>query len=226
MTQISVIYEDNHLLVVVKPPNLLSQADRTGDPDLLSLMKEYVREKYRKPGNVYLGLVHRLDRPVGGVMGLARTSTAAGRLSAQIREGRLERGYLAVVHGYLEKLEGTLRGYLLKDRQKNLVKLVEPGRKGAQEALLHYRVVHMKGGRTLVRVKLETGRSHQIRVQLAALGHPLVGDQRYGPPSPGQQIALWAEELSFTHPTTGARLEFRERPPQAKPWSDFQEALS
>lgn len=225
MAKIPVVYEDNHLLVVVKPPNLLSQADQTGDPDLLSLLKDYVKEKYQKPGNVYLGLVHRLDRPVGGLMVFARTSKAASRLSAQIRAGDLHRGYLAVVHGYLEHLEGTLRGYLLKDGQKNLVKLVEKGTPGAQEARLHYQVVAMAAERTLVRVRLETGRSHQIRVQMAALGHPLVGDQRYGPSSPGQQIALWGECLSFVHPTTKELLEFQEPPPQVKPWTDFAEDL-
>lgn len=226
MKEITVIYEDNHLLVVVKPPNLLSQADRTGDPDLLSLLKDYVREQYNKPGNVYLGLVHRLDRPVGGVMVVARTSKAASRLSAQIRQGSFHRRYLAVVHGYLESLEGTLSGYLLKDREQNLVRQVKPGTRGAQRAQLHYQVVGMQGGRSLLRIKLETGRSHQIRVQMAQLGHPLVGDRRYGPPSRERQIALWAEELSFRHPTTDALLEFRESPPRVRPWAAFQDVLA
>lgn len=226
MATIPILYEDNHLLVVVKPPNLLSQGDQTGDPDLLSLLKDYVGEKYAKPGRVYLGLVHRLDRPVGGVMVFARTSKAASRLSAQIREKTFRRGYVAVVHGYLDNLEGTLDSFLLKDRRRNMVSLVGEGTTGAQKARLHYRVVGMEGGRSLVRIRLETGRSHQIRVQMAALGHPLVGDQRYGPPSPGQQIALWAEYLSFIHPTTKERLEFREPPPLVKPWSAFEEVIA
>jgi len=225
MERIKAIYEDNHLLVVIKPPNVLSQADRTGDPDMLTLLKEYVREKYSKPGRVYLGLVHRLDRPVGGVMVFARTSKAASRLSAQIREGGFRRQYLAVVQGYLEEREGSLSGYLRKDRQRNVSQLVEPEAPGAQEARLHFWVVDRKGGRTLLRLELETGRSHQIRVQMAACGHPLVGDQRYGLPSPGQQIALWAEYLSFIHPTTKEVLEFREAPPPVPPWVDFHTAL-
>lgn len=225
MNSIPVLYEDNHLLVVVKPPNLLSQGDKTGDPDLLTLLKDYVREKYHKPGNVYLGLVHRLDRPVGGVMVFARTSKAASRLAEQIRRRELRRGYLAVVHGYLDSLKGTLEGFLLKDRRRNLVQMVEPGTRGAQKAKLQYKVMGMAEGCTLVRIRLETGRSHQIRVQMAALGHPLVGDQRYGPPSPGQQIALWAEYLNLIHPTTQERLEFRQPPPLVKPWSVFQDVL-
>ena len=227
MSNIPIVYEDNHLLVVVKPPNLLSQGDSTGDPDLLTLLKEYIREKYDRPGNVYLGLVHRLDRPVGGVMVFARTSKAASRLSEQIREGDLDRGYLAVVHGHLERLSGSLTGYLLKDRSKNLVKLVKGGTKGAQEARLDYRVVDMSADCTLVRIKLHTGRSHQIRVQMAELGHPLVGDQRYGPRSnERRQIALWAEWLRFIHPTTKEVMEFREPPPQVQPWTEFKGVYS
>lgn len=225
MKQIPILYEDNHLLVVVKPPNLLSQGDATGDPDLLSLLKDFLKEKYNKPGNVYLGLVHRLDRPVGGVMVLAKTSKAAARLSEQIREGKFGRSYLAVVHGHPKKLSGRLATYLLKDRQKNLVQVVKPGTKGAQEAVLRYQVVDMTAQLSLVRIELETGRSHQIRVQMAEMGHHLVGDQRYGPRSnERQQIALWAEKIRLIHPTTKEELEFSQAPPGEKPWTEFRKA--
>lgn len=222
MSQISILYEDNHLLVVVKPPNLLSQGDVTGDEDLLTLLKEYIRDTYNKPGNVYLGLVHRLDRPVGGVMVFAKTSKAASRLSEQIRQGSFRRGYLAVVVGHPELVSGSLRNYLLKDGQKNLVKVVKPDVTGAQEARLDYKVLDMNRQHSLVRIWLRTGRSHQIRVQMAELGHPLLGDMRYGPKTnERQQIALWAENISFAHPTTKERLEFRQSPPTMQPWNEF-----
>ncbi len=225
MNEISILYEDNHLLVVVKPPNLLSQGDSTGDPDLLTRMKEYIKDTYAKPGNVYLGLVHRLDRPVGGVMVFAKTSKAASRLSEQIRLGKFQRSYLAVVEGHPEPVSGSLHGYLLKDSKKNLVKVVKPDVPGAQEARLDYKVVDMSRGQSLVRIWLRTGRSHQIRVQLAERGHPLFGDQRYGPRNnQRQQIALWAERIAFAHPTTKERLEFTQTPPAVKPWTEFRKA--
>lgn len=223
MKEIPVLYEDNHLLVVVKPPNLLSQGDSTGDPDLLNLMKDYIKKKYNKPGNVYLGLVHRLDRPVGGVMVFAKTSKAAGRLSEQIREGKFGRGYLGVIEGHPKRLSGSLHNFLVKDTKKNLVRVVKPDVKGAQEARLDYQVIDMARTRSLVRIELKTGRSHQIRVQMAKMGHPLLGDKRYGPrTNQRQQIALWAERISFSHPTTKELLEFTERPPATKPWTEFR----
>ena len=226
MSEISILYEDNHLLVVVKPPNLLSQGDATGDPDLLTVMKGYIRDTYDKPGNVYLGLVHRLDRPVGGVMVFAKTSKAAGRLSEQIRERKFGRGYLAVVQGHPEPLRGSLRGFLLKDGKKNLVQVVEPGVPGAQEAILDYQVLDMSQSQSLVRITLQTGRSHQIRVQMAERGHPLLGDRRYGPrTNERQQIALWAERISFAHPTTKEKLVFTQSPPAVKPWTEFHLGL-
>lgn len=225
MKEIPILYEDNHLLVVVKPPNLLSQGDSTGDQDLLTLMKEYIRDRYQKPGNVYLGLVHRLDRPVGGVMVFAKTSKAASRLSEQLRHGEFGRSYLAVVEGHPQPLVATLHNHLLKDEKKNLVRVVKPGVEGAQEARLDYTVVDMTSTQSLVRIKLRTGRSHQIRVQLAERGHPLVGDQRYGPRSnQRQQIALWAERISFAHPTTKKQMDFTTPPPAVKPWTEFRKA--
>lgn len=226
MSEIPILFEDNHLLVVVKPPNLLSQGDATGDEDLLTLLKEYIRVAYQKPGNVYLGLVHRLDRPVGGVMVFAKTSKAASRLSEQIRDKTFGRSYLAVVEGHPKKTTGSVRNFLLKDRQKNLVEVVKPRVPGAQEAQLDYEVIDMNRDRSLVRISLRTGRSHQIRVQMAELGHPLYGDRRYGPrTNERRQIALWAERISFLHPTTKEKLEFSEAPPAIKPWTEFHLGL-
>ncbi len=226
MNQISILYEDNHLLVVVKPPNLLSQGDATGDADLLTLLKEYIRETYAKPGDAYLGLVHRLDRPVGGVMVFAKTSKAARRLSEQIRDRKFGRGYVAVVEGHPGRIAGRLRSFLLKDTKKNLVQAVGPDVPGAQEAVLDYKVLNMSKTLSLVRITLVTGRSHQIRVQMAEMGHPLVGDMRYGERTNQRQpIALWAERIVFAHPTTKEKLVFSQAPPATKPWTEFRSGL-
>lgn len=218
---IEVLYEDNHVLVVVKPVNVPTQEDSSGDPDLLSLLKADLKVRHNKPGNVFLGLVHRLDRPVGGVMVFAKTSKAASRLSDQVRTHRLDKTYTAVVHGFVSPAEGRLRDYLLKDKRTNTVRTVSQNVDGAKEALLEYKVLDQQKGFSLIQVHLITGRSHQIRVQWAAQGHPLYGDQRYGQESaqPGQQIALWASELAFDHPTQKNRLSFHSSPPPLPPWN-------
>lgn len=223
MGTIPILYEDNHLLVVVKPPNLLSQADRSGDEDLLTLLKNYIKRTYGKPGRVYLGLVHRLDRPVGGVMVFAKTSKAARRLAEQIRGGAFQRGYLAAVWGHPQFLRGSLQDYLLKDGRTNMVTISGPAGAGARQARLDYEVVDMTSSLSLVRIWLQTGRSHQIRVQMAHFGHPLFGDQRYGKRT-GERgpIGLWAEQLGFQHPTTSSGLQFTEPPPPAPPWNWFK----
>ena len=216
-----VLYEDNHLLVVVKPPNLPAQADASGDADLLTLMKGYIAEKYRKPGDVYLGLVHRLDRPVGGVMVFARTSKAAGRLSAAFRDHAQDRRYLAVLQGDLPD-ERTLEDALLKDPRTGMVRVVPPQAPGAKAARLRTRPLARREGLTLAEVTLYTGRSHQIRVQHAHAGLPLWGDARYGGGRPGQQIALWAALLALEHPTRRARKTFLSLPPaQTGAWKRF-----
>ncbi len=206
-----ILFEDNHVLVAVKPPNMLSQADRTGDSDMLTEMKAYIKEAYHKPGNVYLGLVHRLDRPVGGLMVFARTSKAAARLSAQMREHALGREYLCVVCGETPE-EFTLTDYLIKDEIKNKVVVCEADEKGGKLAILHGRRIAAREGTCLCAVRLETGRSHQIRVQMSHIGAPLWGDNRYGYGIPGQQIALWGYKLTFQHPISGERLTFHAMP--------------
>lgn len=219
-----ILYEDNHVIVAVKPPNMLSQADRTHDTDILSWIREDIRVRYNKPGAAYIGLVHRLDRPVGGLMVFARTSKAASRLSAQMREHKLGREYLCIVTGEV-KDSFTLINYLVKDEQLNRVSVCDSDQKGAQEAILHGKVLARRQGTALCAITLETGRNHQIRVQMAYAGAPLWGDNRYGAGLPGQQIALWGYKLSFIHPTTKELLTFMHLP-QGSVWSLYQDLLT
>ncbi|GIN97939.1 RNA pseudouridine synthase [Siminovitchia terrae] len=217
--KIQILYEDNHLLVVEKPVNLPVQEDNSGDKDLLTALKEDIKIRYEKPGNVYLGLVHRLDRPVGGVMVFAKTSKAASRLSDAIRRQQFERTYLAVVRGVPQE-EARLVHYLYKDQRNNIVKVVSSNHKQGKKSILEYRVLGMAENLSLLSVRLLTGRSHQIRVQLSSIGHPLYGDQKYGQNvnRPGQQIALWANTLEFAHPTKKEMVRFESRPPKEYPW--------
>ena len=221
---IPVIYEDNHLLVVEKPANLPTQADSSGDDDLLSILKRWIGEKYNKPGAVYLGLVHRLDRPVGGVMVFARTSKAASRLSEAFRSHEQDRRYLAILEGEVSApLE--LTDYLLKDGRTGMVRAVSRETPGAKQARLISRPVCSCEGLTLTQVQLFTGRAHQIRVQHAHAGHPLWGDMRYGHGVPGRQIALWACELTLDHPTRHENMRFTSRPPMKGAWKRFEAAI-
>lgn len=217
--EIGVLYEDNHLLAAVKPPNLPVQADSSGDDDLLSILKRYIGNKYQKPGNVYLGLVHRLDRPVGGVMVFARTSKAAARLSRDFAAHAQEKRYLAVLQGGLDAPR-TLEDHLLKGSD-GMVRVVPADAPGGRAARLVTSPVQQRDGLTLAEVRLETGRVHQIRVQHAHAGLPLWGDARYGGGRPGQQIALWAWCLSVKHPTRDERLRFACPPPCAGAWRTF-----
>lgn len=223
--EIPVLYEDNHLLVVVKPNNLPVQADSSRDPDLLSILKDYIQKKYMKPGKVFLGLVHRLDRPVGGVMVFARTSKAASRLSTQFAGHTTEKRYLAVVRG---EVRGELKliDYLKADEKSGMVRAAERDSEGAKEARLISRPLLIRDGFTLVDVRLETGRKHQIRVQHALAGYPIWGDARYGGGKSGQQIALWAYSLSFEHPTMKTSMRFMSLPPNSGAWRVFQEFLT
>ena len=213
---IKIIYEDNHLLVVEKPINMPTQEDDSKDPDLLNELKKYIKDKYNKPGNVYLGLVHRLDRPVGGVMVFAKTSKAASRLSDQVRTHKLDKRYYAVIEGKLE--DGTLKDKLLKDSKTNNTIVSDLGK----ESILSFENVTYKDGLSLVDIHLETGRSHQIRVQFSSRGHALYGDQRYNKNAKvGEQIALFAYYLSFEHPVTKEKMEFKLDKPNKYPWNIF-----
>ena len=212
---INVIYEDNHLLVVEKPINIPTQEDNTKDKDLLTILKKYIKEKYNKPGNVYLGLVHRLDRPVGGIMVFARTSKAASRLSEQVRNKTFKKTYNAVVIGNIENT-GKLKDNLLKDEKRNIVKVDKNGK----EAILNFKKLNYKNNMSLVEINLETGRSHQIRVQMANHGYPLFGDQKYNKTATvGEQIALFAKKIEFIHPTTNELLTFELDLPNRYPFT-------
>ena len=221
-----IIYEDNHLLVVVKPPNLLTQGDATGDECLVEQMKCYVGEKYQKPGAVYLGLVHRMDRPVGGLIVLARTGKAAARLSEQLRSHAMKREYLAVVHGTDIPDAGTLRDFLQKDESNGNVRVVLEGTSGAKEAILHFETLarNAEDGTALLHVRLETGRKHQIRVQLKHCGHPIVQDMRYGEGKTGEPIALWGALLRLSHPTKKEPMAFVSHP-KGKAYLPYSQAI-
>ena len=220
---INILYEDNHVLCVVKPANLPVQADNTKDEDLLTLVKQYLKEKYNKPGNVYLGLVHRLDRPVGGAMILAKTSKAASRLSESIRVRAMDKVYYAILDGVPKKQSDTLVDYLTKDTKTNMVSVTNA--KVGKKSILHYQVLATKNGHTLVEIHLETGRPHQIRVQFASRNLPLVGDQRYNKSAKKVQIALWAVSLTFPHPTTKDKITIHSDPPEIWPWTEFEVKL-
>jgi 23S rRNA pseudouridine1911/1915/1917 synthase len=206
--RVTVLFEDNHCLAVDKPAGLLTQGDATGDPSVVDWARAYLKRKYAKPGNVYVGLVHRLDRPTSGVVLLARTSKAAARLSQQFREGTVEKTYWAVVEGQCPADEGEWTDSLAKDGQRNVVEVVDDGDGHGREARLHFRVLGRSDRTTTLALTPITGRSHQLRVQLAARGLPIVGDRKYGAATSlraldgGFRVALHARALAFTHPTT------------------------
>ncbi len=219
LPKINIIYEDNHLLVVEKPINMPVCEDESRDLDLLSVLKAYLKEKYQKPGNVYLGLVHRLDRPVGGVIVFAKTSKAASRLSKQVSSHQLEKIYYAVVCGKIPK-QGEFVDYLVKDQKKNMSFVTD--RDHGKIARLHYQRIGYQVRVSLVEIQLETGRSHQIRVQFSSRGFPLVGDAKYHPNHDGKtNIALFAKKLSFYHPITKEKLSFELEMPKRYPFTLF-----
>lgn len=215
---INIIYEDNHLLVVEKPINIPVQEDSSKDLDFLTLLKDFIKKRDNKPGNVFLGLIHRLDRPVGGIMVFAKTSKCASRLSEQVRNRTFKKTYFAIVEGKVEE-KATLVDKLLKDTKTNIVKVDKNGK----EAILEYELIDYKDNLSLVRINLKTGRSHQIRVQFSSRGHALYGDQKYNSNSKvGEQIALFANSITFNHPITKELLNFEIDLPNRKPWNIFK----
>ncbi len=215
-----VIYEDNHIIVVEKMVNIPSQADKTEDVDMLSIIKSYLKEKYNKPGNVYLGLVHRLDRPVGGVMVFAKTSKAASRLSEQVRNKTFKKEYLVICNGKMEKEKDTLVDYLWKDEKKNTSYVVKPTKKNAKQAILDYEVLKYDKAQnlSLLKMNLHTGRHHQIRVQLSSRMHAIYGDNKYHGRGAGTGICLWAYKLTLEHPITKQEMTFVDFPEKKGMW--------
>ena len=219
---IPIIFEDNHLLVIDKPAGVLSQEDHTNDPDVLTLCKKYIKREYNKQGNVWLGLVHRLDRPVSGLMVLAKTSKAASRLSEQVRNHTIKKVYWALVYG-MTKESDTLIHFLEKDSKSNTVRAYNSKKGRAKKAELSYHLIKQNAHYSVVKIDLKTGRPHQIRVQLAKIGHPIWGDYKYGEKDtgPGKELALRAMQIQFKHPTKGKMLTFGSKKPKKQPWDNF-----
>lgn len=220
MQSLKVIYEDNHIIVVEKPANIPSQGDKTGDTDMLSIIKDYLKEKYNKPGNVYLGLVHRLDRPVGGVMVFAKTSKAASRLSEEVRNKTFKKEYLTIVNGKMEEQSAKFEDYLWKDEKKNTSYVVKPTKKNAKLASLDYEVLNYDKNEnvSLLKINLHTGRHHQIRVQLSSRQHAIYGDNKYHGRGAGTGICLWAYKLTIMHPVTKEEMTFEDLPTAKGMW--------
>jgi 23S rRNA pseudouridine1911/1915/1917 synthase len=217
MSSLRVLYEDNHLIAVFKPAGVLSQGDKTGDKSILDDAKQYLKEKYHKPGNVFLGLLHRLDRPVAGIVLFAKTSKGAARLSEQFRQHTVKKTYQALVLGKLHKEKGTLINKLGKDEKLNKAKEYANG----EEARLHYEVIKSNEKYSLLQVTIETGKFHQIRAQLSLAGHPILGDVKYKAPSPlpDKSVALCATGLSF-YPATSDELVTISIP-TPKEWEEY-----
>lgn len=218
MIEPKIIYEDNHIIVVIKPQNISVQADSSKDIDMLTIIKDYIKQRDKKPSNVFLGLVHRLDRPTGGVMVFAKTSKAASRLSAQLKNKQLRKKYFCVVNGRPQLVENRLVTYLKKDEKTNTVKIAPQLEEGSKEAVLEYKVLETKNKLSLIDVNLITGRSHQIRVQMSGqLNTPIYGDFKYGDKLHGGDLALWSYELTFIHPTTKENMKFKVAPDYNNP---------
>ena len=218
MNKLEILYEDNHIIVVIKRAGVLSQSDKTNDLDMLSLVKIYLKEKYKKPGNVYLGLVHRLDRMVSGVMVFAKTSKAASRLSEQIRNKTFKKSYLCVVKGTFNQNKGNLKDYLVKDEKTNKSYVTDKNK--GKLAELNYKVLKAYNNLSLLEIELITGRHHQIRVQLSSRNHPIYGDNKYDKNPAKTNIMLHAYKIKFIHPTTKETLEF-ESYPKGELWNNF-----
>lgn len=208
-----ILYEDNHVIVVVKPHNISVQGDESGDIDMLTILKNYIKERDKKPGNVFVGLVHRLDRPTGGLMVFAKTSKSASRLSAQLKDKTLKKHYFCVINGRPQLKENRLIAYLKKDEKTNTVKIAPKLEQGSKEAILEYKLIETKNKLSLMEIDLITGRSHQIRVQMASqLNAPIFGDFKYGDKDHAGNLALWAYQLSFVHPISKENMTFRAVP--------------
>ena len=216
------LYEDNHLLAINKPAGALSQGDKTGDTPLIDLAKEYIKEKYRKPGNVFLGLCHRLDRPVSGVLLLARTSKALERINVMFQKGQIQKTYWAVSHRMPKQKSGRIEHFLTKDPQRNIVTIASDDEGDRKSALTDYQVIGNFEEYVLVELRPQTGRSHQLRVAMQSLKAPILGDVKYGGKvfTPGS-ISLHCRSLEFVHPVTKEKMKIVAPTPDAEPWVYF-----
>lgn len=222
-----IVYEDNHLLVIIKPHNIGVQEDESKDEDLLNLLKQYIKVRDNKPGNVFLGLVHRLDRPTGGVMVFAKTSKCASRLTEQLKNHEMKKTYLCVVLGKPVQDKARLNCYLVKDAKTNTVNLTTQSDYGAKQAILDYEVLDNAMDMSLIKVNLLTGRSHQIRVQMSKQNKTVIfGDFKYGDKAHGGNLALWAYKLQFNHPVSKKAMTFKVLPDCEKlPWKMFENTI-
>ncbi len=224
---LKILHEDNHLIAVNKPPGILVQADRTGDRTMADWVKIYIKDRYNKPGDVFLGIVHRLDRPASGVAIFARTSKALERMNKLFAERKIEKTYWAVTSTRPRPIEGSLKHYILKDKEKNTVKAFDTmssRAKNAKLATLDYELIGEIGHNYLIKVNLHSGRPHQIRAQFAKIGCPIKGDVKYGYPRPNQDgsIHLHSRGLSFIHPVKKEPVKIIADPPEEQIWQLFE----
>ncbi|MEI7500542.1 MAG: RluA family pseudouridine synthase [Bacteroidota bacterium] len=219
-----ILFEDNHLIILNKRSSDIVQGDKTGDEPLSDILKNYIKHKFNKPGDVFLGVVHRLDRPVSGAIIFARTSKALTRLNLMLRDGEIDKTYWAIVKNKPPKTEDHLTQYLTRNEEKNKSSVYDKPVKGSQQAELIYRVIGKSDRYYLLSVQLLTGRHHQIRAQMAALGCPIKGDLKYGYPrsNPGGFIHLHARSISFIHPVKKELVEVIAEPPSEKLWDYFR----
>lgn len=224
MQPIEILYEDNHLIAVNKAPGELVQGDKSGDIPLCELVKAYLKEKYRKPGNVFCGVIHRIDRPVSGVVLFSRTSKALGRMNSMVRERKIVKRYWAIVRNCPPQETATLHHYLYKEERLNRTWVSETPKKGYLEAELSYRLIGRSDNYFLLEIDLKTGRHHQIRAQLAAIGSPIKGDLKYGATrsNPDGSIALHARCIQFIHPVSGEEISITAPPPAGSLWNSFE----
>jgi 23S rRNA pseudouridine1911/1915/1917 synthase len=221
--KLEVLYEDNHLIAVNKPVGMLVHGDSTGDFTLADEVKAYIKKKYKKPGDVFLGVIHRIDRPVSGVVVFARTSKALARMNEKIKERAIQKKYKAIVWERPDELEGQLVHYILKDRTRNTVKALKKEKQGSKKAIMNYRFEAEVSHYIKLDIDLKTGRPHQIRAQLAAIGSPIVGDRKYGYHkfNEDKSVCLHCREMSFEHPVKKERMSIKAPLPKTPIWSLF-----